>query len=343
MVAGLAGLTVVVVAASVAGVLALRGSGAPTAADPTPSLHTATVVRSDLAQSTTVPGSIGFGGATPVAGRGTGTVTWLPAVGDVVSRGAQLFRVDDQPVVLLLGSLPLYRPLSAAPGPDGRPLHGADVDLVAANLAVLGAWKGPTHDAAFTQAMDAAVRRWQASLGRAATGVIDPADVVVAARPVRVEAVTAHPGDTVAQPLLSVTGTGKVVTLEVPATLATGMTTGQKVQVTLADGTHITCTVATIGTADASGSTQNGTAAVPVTLVPPDGFDAPLGAVTGSVVTASRPDALHVPIAALLALAGGGYAVQLPDGTLTPVTIGMVADGDVEVSGVAAGTAVLVP
>ena len=42
---------------------------------------------------------------------------------------------------------------------------------------------------------------------------------------------------------------------------------------------------------------------------------------------------LHVPVSALLAVSGGGYALERPDGTLVAVATGMFADGQVEVSG----------
>jgi hypothetical protein len=67
-----------------------------------------------------------------VKGRGAGTVTWLPQPGASVRRGKQLYRVDDEPVPLFYGALPLYRPLDE-PGMIGR-----DVRVLARNLAALG-------------------------------------------------------------------------------------------------------------------------------------------------------------------------------------------------------------
>ena len=70
-----------------------------------------------------------------------------------------------------------------------------------------------------------------------------------------------------------------------------------------------------------------------------------------SITTASVESALVVPVSALLALAGGGYAVEeVPsDGVhrLVPVTVGLFDDaaGDVQVSGpeLAAGQRLVVP
>ena len=49
----------------------------------------------------------------------SGTYTKLPALGQVIAQGQVLYRVDDSPVVLLYGSTPAYRTLSAgAAGAD---------------------------------------------------------------------------------------------------------------------------------------------------------------------------------------------------------------------------------
>ena len=69
-----------------------------------------------------------------------------------------------------------------------------------------------------------------------------------------------------------------------------------------------------------------------------------------SITTESVQDALAVPIDALLALAGGGYALEVAEGRvhrLEAVSLGLFddADGLVQVSGqgVSAGQRVVVP
>ena len=69
-----------------------------------------------------------------------------------------------------------------------------------------------------------------------------------------------------------------------------------------------------------------------------------------SITTESVEDALAVPVDALLALAGGGYAVEVAEGRvhrLAAVTLGLFddADGLVQVSGrgLSAGQRVVVP
>jgi multidrug efflux pump subunit AcrA (membrane-fusion protein) len=58
--------------------------------------------------------------------------------------------------------------------------------------------------------------------------------------------------------------------------------------------------------------------------------------VTVEIARESKDNALSVPITALLAQAGGQFAVEVVRGgrhTLVPVTLGLFADGYVEISG----------
>ena len=51
------------------------------------------------------------------------------------------------------------------------------------------------------------------------------------------------------------------------------------------------------------------------------------------VTTESRTGVLTVPLAALIALKEGGYAVQLPSGGLKAVKTGLYSQDKVEISG----------
>ncbi|MFJ9589101.1 efflux RND transporter periplasmic adaptor subunit [Streptomyces acidicola] len=90
------------------------------------------VSRTDLSDTREMEGTLGFGAARIVKGSDGGRVTWLPAVGASVTRGKQLYRVDDRPAVVFYGSTPLYRTLDSI-GSVGR-----DVRVVADNLKALG-------------------------------------------------------------------------------------------------------------------------------------------------------------------------------------------------------------
>ncbi|MEV7890681.1 hypothetical protein ACWD3I_22680 [Streptomyces sp. NPDC002817] len=108
-------------------------SGAGTARSTSePSARTVKVVRTDLTDTQSLDGTLGYGTPRTVKGTGEGTVTWLAPSGSTVSRGKPLYRVDDLPVPVFYGSVPLYRRL-ATPNTVGR-----DVRVIADNLRALG-------------------------------------------------------------------------------------------------------------------------------------------------------------------------------------------------------------
>ena len=72
-----------------------------------------TVTRRDLSSQTQVPATLGYAGSFSVVNQAQGTVTVLPAVGQVVSQGQVLYQVSGAPIVLLYGSTPAYRTLSS--------------------------------------------------------------------------------------------------------------------------------------------------------------------------------------------------------------------------------------
>src|SRR5258708_21903788 len=83
---------------------ATTGGGRPPA--------TAKVTRQTLIDRQTRSGELGYGNATTVTGRLGGTLTALPATGSTIKRGQALYHIDNTPVVLLYGPLPVYRALS---------------------------------------------------------------------------------------------------------------------------------------------------------------------------------------------------------------------------------------
>ncbi|MFG1605122.1 peptidoglycan-binding protein [Actinoplanes sp. NPDC049265] len=326
------GVTAAVVAlagAGTAAVVAERRSGGAPAGAPPPGATT-TVRRETLAGSVSVDGELGYGEVVPIAAKAPGTVTWLPKVGATIKRGGVMLRADNKPVVLLYGVLPMYRELR--PG-----VEGPDVALLERNLRGLG-YAGFTVDDEYTDLTGQAVRRWQEDLGREKTGVVDPSWVVVADGAIRVAGRPVRLGAPATGEVLSYTGAESVVTVKLDADKAGWAQPGVKVTVTLPNGKDTPGTVASIGT-KAEPKDKGEAPTIPVTVAL--GADAPLGRlregpVTATYVSERRKNVLTVPVAALVALAEGGYGLEVVGGSgprFLPVQVGFFADGKVEVRG----------
>ncbi|RAN96762.1 peptidoglycan-binding protein [Micromonospora noduli] len=312
---------------------------------------TATVTRQTLADSETADGELGYGATRTATARLNGTVTGLAATGSTVRRGKALYLVDNEEVVLLYGGLPAYRTL--APG-----VEGPDVAQFERNLEALG-YTGFTVDDEYTGATADAVRDWQDDLGLSETGRVEPGRVVYADREVRVESHQVDVGDLTqpGQAVLTYTGTSRVVTVELDVDDQRLARRDAKVTVRLPDGGTVAGTISTVetvvqaGAAGANGQAGDAETKIEVTVAVTDpkaltGFDQASADVTFTV--SERRDVLTVPVAALLALAEGGYGVQVAEGDASrvlAVTTGLFADGRVEVTGtgLTEGTSVVVP
>jgi peptidoglycan hydrolase-like protein with peptidoglycan-binding domain len=348
------GAVVVVVAAS-AGVAAVSLDLLPTRSAPEagataePPGETTPVTRMTLTRSTALNGDLGFGETEPVEAKGGGTVTWLPAAGAVVKRGEAVYRVDERPVVLLYGALPLYRSLV-------KDTEGADVEQFEANLEALG-YTGFRVDRRFTAATETAVKQWQHALGVPETGTVEPGAAVYAPGEIRVAERTARVGGDAGGEILTYTGQSKVALVDVPAADRAWAVAGAKVSVSLPDGARVEGQVASVATeavaeqGDGESDNTGQQATVRVTVSIAD--QAALGALDRTpveirYVVEERPDVLTVPVSALLAPADGGYALEVVEATgtrLVAVETGLFADGRVEVTGagVVEGMEVRVP
>ncbi|MFH8618200.1 efflux RND transporter periplasmic adaptor subunit [Streptomyces sp. NPDC017979] len=312
--------------------------------------NTGKVTRQDLRDVETAAGELGYGTTTDVTSRLGGTVTALPKAGDRIARGKPLYAVDDAPVTLMYGSLPAYRALKSG-------VEGADVRQLEVNLHALG-HRGFTVDDEFTEATADAVRAWQEDLGVAETGAVDLGRVVFAPGEVRVDALEAEKGGGL-QPgakVLSYTGTAKAVTVELEAEDLRLAKKGATVDVALPDDSRARGRIEEVSTViePATGQDQEAQTKVEV-VVALQGAKAQkaadayvMAAVDVDFVAETREDVLTVPVAALLALAEGGFGVEVVKGgasSYVPVTAGMFAQGRVEVSGpgIAEGTSVGMP
>lgn len=322
------------------------GSGTPSAAaDSSPA--TATVTRGDLTQTEQVSGTLDYGSETTVrGGGGPGTITWLPAAGTAITRGKPVYKVDDHPVPLLYGSLPLYRPLATG-------VSGDDVAELERNLSALG-YHGFTVDSDFTAATASAVKQWQSDLGLTETGTVTPGQVVVAPAALRVAQLKANVGDPASVPVLTYTGTSRVVTIALDVAKQDLVRKGVKATITLPDGHDVTGTVSDVGTvATSSGGNNGGDSSTTIDVTATVADQSALGTLVSApvdvtLVSEQAHDVLSVPVAALVALAEGGYGVQVVEASSTryvAVKTGMFADGRVEITGdgIAEGTIVAVP
>ncbi|MDX3664969.1 peptidoglycan-binding protein [Streptomyces europaeiscabiei] len=118
---------VVVAAVAVVGALELGGNEDKGPSVPPRTGSVVSVTRETLTERTTVEGQLGYGTELPLPVKATGTVTWLPEQGTTVERGDELLRVDDRPVILMYGPLPMYRSLGPTTQEDQRePADGQD-------------------------------------------------------------------------------------------------------------------------------------------------------------------------------------------------------------------------
>jgi peptidoglycan hydrolase-like protein with peptidoglycan-binding domain len=347
----------------------------PTSTAPATSASSATVQRETLAAQISQNGTLTYGSQPDgwpyvIVNQARGVLTSVPTPGTVITNGETLYRVNNTPVVLLYGATPAYRVLVAGmSGPDVAQLN---TDLVALGYATSGQLN-PKSDY-FGSATTAAVRPFQDRVGLPSSGVIGLGAVVFEPTALRVSAISATLGGAVSpgQPTMQATSTSRRVVLDIDASQQASIAVGDKVRITLPNEQTTPGVVASVGAvATCPSSTGQGPTSAGVCT---SGGGSPVVAVTvnptdpkatGSwdqapvkvrITTGSVADALVVPITALLAQAGGGYAVEVTGeqtanttatSTLAAVTLGLFDDEDglvqVSGSGLKAGQHVVVP
>jgi len=340
-------VAVVAVAAAAAAAVGFGGEDGSTAEANDLPPATAEVTRQTLVDAETVDGELGYDAETALTSRADGTVTWLAGTGATVRRGGTLYRLDDERVVLLYGTMPAYRELRSG-------LEGADVKQFERNLRALG-YDGFTVDDEYTSATADAVRDWQEDLGLPETGRVEPGRIAYAAGPVRVDALGAAVGDVVRSgaSMLTVTGTARVVSVTLDVDDQRLARKGATVRVTTPDGEDvggkITKVESVVEESDAPDAEPETKIEVTVAVDKPAavaGYDQ--ASVDVHFTASERKDVLTVPVAALLALAEGGYGLEIIQGStsrIVAVEAGLFADGRVEVTGegLAEGTTVGMP
>jgi hypothetical protein len=377
----LAGAAVLAAVTATCVVIAMPDAKHATLAAAQPAADIAKVEKRELSATVSVNGTLTYraqsdGSPYSVINQASGTYTELPAAGQVISQGQVLYQVDDSPVVLLHGSTPAYRTLSA--GATGADVAELNADLVALGYAT-SAQLSPTSGS-FGSATTTALDKLQATLGEAQNGTLTLGQAVFQPTAMRVTTLSAQLGGSAqtGQTVLQATSTTRQVQVALDASQQIDVAVGDKVTITLPNNQTTPGVVSSVGTVatcpsssgpggasadsaapgtDACSSASSGSSSTPTITV---GVTPSNPAATGTwdqapvqvgITTASVPSALVVPVTALLAQPGGGYVVEVAgaDGTshLVAVSLGLFddADGLVQVTGsaLAAGQQVVVP
>jgi hypothetical protein len=359
MIVALIVLLIAAGAAAIVGGVFDRGRGGNGSGDNGSATSLATVARRTLSQTTQFNGRLGYAGSYTVLAQTHGTVTALPKAGQVIEQGHVLYRVDGVPVVLLYGATPAYR--SLAEGASAADVTGADVaqlnhDLVALRYMSISAVDWAWNE--FSWATTSAVEKLQKHLGVEQTGQLELGHVVFLPTAARITSVTAQLGGPAGGPVLQASSTTRTVSVALSPDLTSEVKAGDPVTVTLPDGRSTPGTVASVGTVATVSSNNSGegdtgpTVPVHIRLTHPGAA----GRLDQALVQVAITDrtvrhVLAVPVYALVALAGGGYAVEVVNSggahQLVRVTLGLFDDaaGLVQVSGsgLAAGQRVVVP
>lgn len=336
-----------VVAAAAAGAVVAAGGGDPGTAGAAPAgaTTTAAVERTTLVDRESVAGTLGFADRAALTLGVRGTLTRLRAEGSVVVRGGWLAEVDGERTGwLLYGRRPAWRDFT--PGMT----DGEDVRQLEANLAALGHRPG-TVDGDWTSDTTAAVRRFQDAHDLVEDGSLSRAELVFRSGAVRVGEHKASPGRPVGGELAEIASTQREVSVDVPADRQDVARRGGGVTVDLPTGETVRGRVVEVASvARSGGRDEPATVTVRIEL---RGKGSRRGGLDQAPVDVGfelerATDALTVPVTALVALEGGGYAVEvLGEGGATrmvDVEPGLFAEGRVAVEGeLEAGARVVVP
>jgi peptidoglycan hydrolase-like protein with peptidoglycan-binding domain len=293
----------------------------------------------------------GDGNGSGGGGSTSNTLTAVARTGSIVGRGGVLYRVDDRPVVLMYGALPAYRTLQTGIR------NGPDVLQLEQNLAALGYGSGLTVDRHFSAATATAIERWQRATGLRATGKVEVGRIVFMPGLRRIGSHSADIGATLADgtAVMKTTSTKQLVKVELDVTKQSLVRAGDAVTVTLPSGDDVKGRIRTVGrvahtpdSSSGSGGSGGGGGGgdgstdpvidMTVTLRSARGLrrldQAP---VSVNIARESRRSVLSVPVTALLARAGGGYAVEVIGAggrrEPRPVETGLFAGGYVEIAG----------
>ena len=315
----LAAAVALLAAAASGGVVATSGGGHATPAAQASAVNTATVDRGKLSDMVSQYGILTYrarsdGSRYAVINRAGGTYTKLPTAGDKVDCGAVLYRVSNHAVVLLCGSTPAYRALSA--GDSGPDVAALNANLLHLGYATRAQLEPSSHN--FSSGTASALKKLQSKLGEDQTGSLDLGQAVFLPESVRIATVTgelggsAQPGAQVAQATSD--------TLEVEVNLDPSqqreVKKGDRAQITLPGNNSATGTVDRLGRVAQVPTGQDNTAGATIPAYisldhPQQAHALDQAPVQVAITTKGVVNALSVPVTAIVGRSGGGFAVEV--------------------------------
>ncbi len=297
-------------------------------------------VTTDLEETYDADGQLRFERTQPIAAVGSaGVLTDVVEADTAVGRGDVLWRVVDEPVVVLLGEIPASRGLTSGDtGPDVRQLKE--------NLVLMGYDPDGTVtvDEEYTDYTAAMVERWQTDIGAIVTGSVADGAIVFLPGTSRTGAVMFAVGDTIAADniVLEVSALERVIKFTLVASDLGELGIGDVVTVQLPDRSTLEATVV------AATPRSDGDLDVVARPTAPVDYPVDIAPVTVRWQVSLGSSVLTVPAGALIRTDDGNYNVELrsANGTekLVPVEVGRVSGVNVEiVSGVSEGDEVIAP
>ena len=332
----------VLAAAALAGGIAVLGGddpGAPAAARAATVGETASVERRDLVDRDEVNGTLGYAGAGTLVAGAAGTLTSLRAAGAVVGRGEALYELDDAPAAFLFyGRLPAWRDFT--PWMD----DGEDIRQLERNLRALGddPYGDLTVDDEWDWATTAAVERFQDERGLTEDGSLAQGEVVFRSGATRIGEAKATVGQATSpgRALADVSSTERRVTVDLEATRQRLARKGDTVTVDMPTGETRHGRIVEVGKVAEPPTEEGADATIEVTIElrgkAAHGTGLDQAPVDVGFAVERRKGVLAVPVKALLARQGGGFAVEVVDGgvrRMVDVAPGLYADDFVEVDG----------
>jgi peptidoglycan hydrolase-like protein with peptidoglycan-binding domain len=344
----LAAAVLITAAGGAASVMSRAEPAAPAAEE----ANTAAVEEGKLSDRVSQAGTLTFrarpdGSPYTAINRSDGVYTELPDEGERVACGDVLYRVDDEPVLLLCGTVPAYRDLVTGD-------RGKDVRQLNRNLRALGHGTVAVSGV-FTARTRTALAKLQDEHGMDATGALALAEAVFLPEAVRIGGVTGELGGSAqpGAPVLAATSDVPVAQVRLDPSQRSDVQRRDRARITLPDSTMTTGRVDRVGRVARAAARQDaGGATIPVSIALDDpaaarGLDkAP---VQVDITTEGVRSALSVPVTAVIGQSGGFAVEVLGDGgrrEMVAVQLGLfdTTDGRVQVEGdLAEGDRVVVP